>query len=387
MNTISALVDSAYATHKPTDPNGLISVAQPVFMGNERRYVLDVMESGWLSQGEYVRRFEEAIAKAAGTKHAVAVTSGTAALHLALLALGIGPGDEVIVPDLTFVATANAVRYVGATPVLADVDARTGCIDADRYPGGCSSTAIPVHLFGHPAPTIGAGHVTTIEDAAEALGAELYGRKVGSIGTLACFSFYANKVITTGEGGAVTTDDDRLAERLRFLRGQAHAPSVGGHYWHTEVGYNYRMTDLQAAVGLGQIERLDEHLGARKQVSEWYREELGDWKHGRLLAQGGPHITHAHWMVAVVLEAHMNDGLRLSRQYVMDRMAESNIETRPFFVPLHDLPPYKQTGAFPAATHLGYNGIMLPTHAALTRMQVQKVCQRLRSAVLHAGVV
>lgn len=399
MNTISALMDSAFHVAKP-DPFGLINVARPVFMGNERRYVLDVMESGWLSQGEYVLRFEAEIAKAAGTRHAIAVTSGTAALHLALLALGIKRGEGVIVPDLTFVATANAASYVGATPILTDVEAKNGCMSyITAQQDTVAAAAIFVHLFGYPTEPIfqrnlreffardNTPPIPIIEDAAEALGGELRGKKVGSIGKLACFSFYANKTICCGEGGAITTDDDALAERLRFLRGQAHAPDVGGHYWHTEVGYNYRMTDLQAAVGLGQIERLDEHLGARQRVSEWYQEELGDWKHGRLLAQSGPHIKHAHWMVAVVLEARGHDNVPLARQHVMREMEAANIETRPVFTPLHQLPMYKQPGPFPVATKLGTDGIVLPTHAALTREQVHRVCRTLRGAVLSAGVV
>ncbi|HHY55465.1 MAG TPA: DegT/DnrJ/EryC1/StrS family aminotransferase, partial [Chloroflexi bacterium] len=271
-------------TQESARPPDFIPVYTPLLNGREEKYLLDAVRSGWISSlGAYVTRFEEAFARFCGVRHAISVSNGTVAIHLALHALGIGPGDEVIVPSLTFVATANAVHYTGATPVFADVDPVTWCLDpADvrRRLTSRTRAVIPVHLYGHPAPmpdlqALAAEHdLLVIEDAAEAHGAAIVGRRVGGWGRIGAFSFYANKIITTGEGGMLTTDDDALAARCRMLRDHAMPPQR--RYWHDEVGFNYRMTNLQAAVGVAQMERIDSFIRRKREIAARYREELAD---------------------------------------------------------------------------------------------------------------
>ncbi|MGA7813226.1 DegT/DnrJ/EryC1/StrS family aminotransferase, partial [Caballeronia sp.] len=255
-----------------------ISVAQPVLNGNERKYVLDCLDTNWISSvGKYIGAFEEAFSKFCGVEHAIATNNGTTALHLALVALDLQAGDEVIIPTVTYIATANAVRYCGATPVLVDVHAETMNIDPadiERKITSKTKGIIPVHLYGHPAEmeTINAiarrHKLWVVEDAAEAHGAEVNGRKVGSMGTCATFSFFGNKIVTTGEGGMVTTNDATLAAKLRLFRGQGM--DLARRYWFPVIGYNYRMTNIQAAIGLAQMETIDKSLSDRARLAEWY---------------------------------------------------------------------------------------------------------------------
>src|SRR6266496_1099800 len=258
-----------------------VPVAEPDIGERELAYVTDAVRSGWISSsGVYVDRFESSFAALCGVRHAVAVANGTVALHLALRAAGIGAGDEVIVPSLTFAATAAAVVHAGAAPVFVESTAHYWCMDpvaVEAALGPRTRAIIPVHLYGHPADMDAlheiarSRHLVVIEDAAEAHGARCRGRVVGSIGDLGCFSFYGNKIMTTGEGGMVTTNDSALATHMRFLKNHAMEPQR--RYWHSEVGFNYRMTNLQAAVGCAQVERFQELQRARAQVLGWYRDE------------------------------------------------------------------------------------------------------------------
>ena len=253
----------------------LIPVAAPVFAGREREYVADCMESGWISSaGKYVELFEAEFAKFCGVRHAVSCCNGTAALHLALAALGVGPGDEVIVPTLTFVATANAVTYCGARPVFADSEAETWNLDPAHVASKITPRTkgiVAVHLYGNPAEmdalrALAHRHgLFLLEDAAEAHGALYRDAHAGSLGDIAAFSFYGNKIIATGEGGMVTTDDDALAARVRLLRGQGM--DAERRYWFPVVGYNYRMMNLPAAIGLAQLERAEWHTGRRREIA------------------------------------------------------------------------------------------------------------------------
>ena len=246
--------------------NPRIAVAAPTLNGNEKRYVLECLETTWISSiGRFITEFERGFARFCGVEHAIAVSNGTNALHLALVALGVTSGDEVIVPSLTYVATANAVTYCGAKPVLVDCDPRTLNIDPAAIAGKITAHTkgiIPVHLYGHPAdmdPIISVARehgLFVLEDAAEAHGAEYKGRRVGGLGNCAAFSFFGNKIMTTGEGGMVTTNDSALAAKLRLYRGQGLDP--GRRYWHPVIGYNYRMTNIAAALGLAQLEQVDE---------------------------------------------------------------------------------------------------------------------------------
>src|ERR1700735_4308043 len=270
--------------------DSFIPISKPFIGAREKELVLAALDSGWVSSiGKYIDDFEAGFARYCGTEYALAVSNGTTGLHLALATLGLGPGDEVIIPDLTFVATANAVAYTGATPILADIDADTLCMDPASVKSLISARTraiIPVHLYGHPADMdalmeIGDAHaVAIIEDAAEAHGAEYKGRRVGGLGKCGVFSFYGNKIITTGEGGMLTTNDRDFYQQARRLRD--HAMSPQRRYFHEETGFNYRITNLQAALGVAQLERIDEFLGRRAEIMNWYEQEIATTDRVRL---------------------------------------------------------------------------------------------------------
>jgi perosamine synthetase len=350
----------------------VIHLAEPVFYGNEEAYVRDALQHRQLSAGAYVARFETAFAALAGCTFGIATSSGTTALHLMLVALGLGPGDEVILPDLTFVATANAVTYTGATPVLADVLPDTWCIDpwdVERRISARTRAVLAVHLYGQPADmtalrALCAGYeLPLLEDAAEAPGAYWAGRPVGCLGELAAFSFYGNKIITTGEGGMVTTNDAELAARLRLFRGQGQEPER--RYWHPVIGYNYRMTELQGALGLAQTEDFAAHLQARRRVAEMYRTFAP-----QLRWQGeAQYAEPAYWLNVALFE---------ERAVVADALGVAGIETRPVFYPLHHLPPYADLApahAYPVAREVSERGLCLPSHAQLAASDVGRICE------------
>jgi perosamine synthetase len=358
----------------------MIHAASPDLSGNEKTYVADCLDSTWISSaGKYIEEFEQRFAELCGAKHAVATNNGTTALHLALAALGIGPGDEVIVPVLTYIASANAVRYCGAEPVFVDVDDSMNLdpalLEAAITPR--TRAIMPVDLYGNPAdlPAITAiarAHgLLVIQDSAEAHGAEVDGRRVGSLADATSFSFFGNKIVTTGEGGAVTTDDADLAARLRLLRGQGMDPER--RYWFPEVGFNYRMTNVAAAIGVAQLERFDDMLNARDVLSEMYDGALNDVS-GVTLPEQRPGTRRVNWMYTVTL-----NGLTVEqRDEVIRGMADDGIETRPVFHPLHHLPPYRQEdGRYPVAERLGATGISLPTHLGVTTSDVKMVTARL----------
>lgn len=362
-----------------------ISLAQPNLTGNERKYVLDCLDTSWISSiGKYIAAFEERFADYCGVRHAIATNNGTTALHLAMVGLGLEPGDEVLVPTLTYIATANAVRYCGATPVLVDVCPATLNIDPallEQRITPKTRGVIPVHLYGHPAEmdliteTISSHGLWSVEDAAEAHGAEVRGRKVGSIGTCSTFSFFGNKIITTGEGGMVTTNDDELAQRLRLLRGQGMDPER--RYWFPIVGYNYRMTNIQAAIGLAQMETLDVALEFRTQLAKWYDEALAPLADQICTLTEQPWAKRVVWMYNVFLKT----GGHTERDQVMARLDEMGIETRPLFYPMHVLPPYLEQTEYPVADSWSSRGITLPTHQGLTRDDVQRIADSLESVL------
>jgi perosamine synthetase len=364
-----------------------LAVSAPMFVGNERAYVLDCIDSSWISSsGKYIDRFEAAFADFCGVRHAVSCSNGTTALHLALLALELEPGDDVIVPTLTFVASANAVRYCGAEPVFVDCDPETWTMDPvaiESRIGPRTKGIIAVHLLGHPVDmnavqAIADRHgLWVLEDAAQSHGAECRGRRTGSLSRLATFSFFGNKIISTGEGGMITTDDAALAARMRLLK--SHGMDPTRRYWHPVIGYNYRMTNVAAAIGLGQLETIDWHLERRREVAAWYRECLNGapgihWQVERDWAR------HAWWMFTVVLD----DELGVFRDEVMTTLAADGIETRPVVYPMHQLPPYRETArgqSFPVADRIARGGINLPTWARLTRSDVERVSDSLRTAL------
>jgi perosamine synthetase len=366
-----------------------ISVGRPTLVGNERRYLLDCLETNTLSSaGRYVGAFEDAFARFCGVRHAVAVSNGTAALHLALAALGVSRGDEVIVPTVTYVATANAVRYCGATPVLVDVEPRFLTIDPRRARQritGRTKGIIPVHLYGQPAAMDAINHIAAdhglfvLEDAAEAHGAEVHGVRAGALGTCAAFSFFANKIVTTGEGGMVTTDDDELAEVLRSLRGQGMDPTR--RYWFPVVGFNYRMTNLQAAIGLAQMERVGDALRARARLASWYDEALAPLDDVLIRPRTSPAVRSVCWMYTVWLR----DGDANERDAVIGLLEAEGIETRPVFHPLHTLPPHRDRRRFPVADLWAPRGLSLPTHEGVTRADVRRIATALSDALSVSG--
>ncbi|MGD2110665.1 MAG: DegT/DnrJ/EryC1/StrS family aminotransferase [Phycisphaerae bacterium] len=367
-----------------------IAVSEPDLTGRERQYLFDAFDSSWVSsKGPFVADFENRFAEFTETAHAVSCTNGTAALHLALLALGVGPGDEVIVPDLTYVSSANAVRYVGARPVFADSDQNTWNIDPPstrRMLTDRTKAVIAVHLLGVPADLNALRQIADeqrcflIEDAAETPGARWAGHPVGSVGDVSTFSFYGNKMITTGEGGMVCTNDDHLADRLRKLRGQAADPAR--HYWFDEIGYNYRMTNLACAIGLAQLERFHEIAAARARVKSWYDDAFRDSTPLASLQHCPDEADPAWWIVGAVLD----DAAPVTRDVLRTHMQQMGIETRPFFPALSSLPIYddcRTDDGCPVARRLGACGIMLPTHTNLTRDDVDRVANAMLSAIQH----
>ncbi|MBU4224664.1 MAG: DegT/DnrJ/EryC1/StrS family aminotransferase [Chloroflexi bacterium] len=362
--------------------NRFIPISEPLLSGNELAYVNDCVRSGWVSSlGKYIPEFEQGFADFCGVRHGIAVSNGTAALHLALVALGIGPGDEVIIPTLTFIATANAVRYIGATPVFADSEAETWNLDPQdvaRRITPHTRAIIPVHVYGHPAnmaPILDLAkqhNLHVIEDAAEAHGARYQGKRVGSLGEINAFSFYGNKIITTGEGGLLTTDEDALAEKVRFLRDHAMSPEK--RYWHTEVGFNYRMTNLQAALGVAQMERIEEFIARKRWIAESYNQGLREVAAIRLPPEA-PWATSVYWMYSILL----NKDFPLSRDEVMARLRQQNIDSRPFFYPIHVQPPYQADISLPVAEDLSRRGINLPSAVTLSEENIQRIVQAIRN--------
>ena len=364
----------------------LIRVSAPSLDGNEMRYVEEAVRSGWISSGgPFVGAFEKRFAELTQCAHAIACSSGTTALHLSLAALGIGPGDEVIVPTFTMIATPNAVAYTGATPVFVDADPLTWNID----PAGVAAAVtvrtraiVVVHTYGAPADMdalraiADARGLALVEDAAEAHGAAYRGRAVGSLGDVAAFSFYANKIVTTGEGGMVTTNDERFARVARRLRD--HAFSEDRHFWHRYRGFNYRMTNLQAAVGVAQLERYAKLIGARRILAARYTAGLHDLA-GLSFPTESRDTTHAFWMYTLVV----GDAFGMSRDSLRAHLAAAGIETRTFFIPGHMQPIYRdgeRGRRYPVSESLCVRGLYLPTAPGLTDAQIARVIAAVRSA-------
>lgn len=366
-----------------------IPVAAPVLCGREKEYVAECLDEGWISStGKFVARFEKEFAAFCGVKQAVSCCNGTVAIHLALLAAGVKPGDEVIVPTLTFVATANAVLYCGARPVLVDCDPVTWNATPDAIEAAITPktrAVVAVHLYGLPCDMAGIASVCSrhglmlVEDAAESFGGQQSGRMTGSLGDIGTFSFYGNKTISTGEGGMVTTSDSDLAAYIRQLRGQGMDPAR--RYWFPMLGYNYRMTNVAAAIGTAQLEMAEWHLSRRREVVGWYNSRL-DRVPGLLRQHEAPPYRHGHWIHTVILDP----ALHAPRELVMSRLAADGIETRPVFVPMHELPhlaAYGGASKFPTADRLSAHGFNLPTWGGLDEADVDHICDKLKAALLR----
>lgn len=351
-----------------------IPVYQPILRGNEKKYVNECLESSWISsKGSFVRRFEEAFAAYTGAPHAVSVCNGTAALHLALIALGIGVGDEVVVPTLTYVASANAISYTGAIPVFVDSLPDTWQMDPREVAKKITSRTkaiMAVHLYGHPCDLDSllslcqAHRLFLIEDCAEAFGTFYKGRHVGTFGEVGAFSFFGNKTITTGEGGMVICRKGEVHQQLVLYKGQG--VNSAHPYWHEVVGYNYRMTNICAAIGYAQLEQAEWILKQKKFIALEYEKALKNLPIQCHKPIGD--VVHSHWMCSILVNnLQLRDALR-------DYLAEAGVETRPFFYPLHCLPIYKQMERYPVAEVLSERGINLPSYPALSLRELQEIC-------------
>ncbi len=360
-----------------------LPITEPSLGGNEMKYVSDCISSVWISsQGGYIGRFEEATCTFLGGGTALCTSSGTASLQLALAALKVGPGDEVVVPNITFGATANAVIHAGATPIFVDIASDTWTMDPAAFAAAVTSrtrAVIPVHLYGHPCDmdpimeTARENGIFVIEDCAESLGAEYKGRKAGLIGDVGCFSFFANKVITTGEGGMVVTRNPDLHARMELLRD--HGMSKERRYWHLEPGYNFRMTNLQAAIGLAQIERIEDFLDARSRIVARYHQRLGAYD-GIHTPPEAPWAYNIHWLYSIQVEAAV---CGFERDTLAEKLKEEGIDTRPVFPPLHIQPAFGGggPGLFPESERFAAAGLSLPTSNSMTVDDAERVCDAL----------
>lgn len=357
----------------------MIPVYRPYLRGNLSAYVNECIESGWISsRGEFIARFEEAFARFVGADEATSVSNGTVALHLALEALGIGPGDEVIVPTFTYIASVNTILQTGAKPVYADSLAETLQVDPRSVRAAITSrtkAVMVVHLYGHPCDmdaisAICRDHsLLLVEDCAEGFGSFWKGRHVGTFGEVATFSFFGNKTITTGEGGMVLARDSAVMSRCRHLKSQG--VSLTREYWHDALAYNYRMTNIQAAIGLAQIELAAEIIEKKRALAEAYRRGMA----GLPLRLHDPvgDVIHSYWMCSVIMEfPEDRDGLRSA-------LKAAGIETRPFFPPAHLMPHCAAEGNFPVAEKLSSSGINLPSFPDMSHAQVSHVCAAVRA--------
>ena len=353
-------------------------VYQPSLIGNEKKYVNECLDSTWISsKGKFVNEFESAFSKYIGTNHATAVCNGTVALHLAMEALGLGEGDEVIVPTLTYIASVNTIKYTGATPIFVDSLEDTWQMDPKDVLSKITPSTkaiICVHLYGHPCNMESLVKIAKenslflIEDCAEAIGSEYEGKHVGTFGDVSTFSFYGNKTITTGEGGMVVTNDDILHDRLVHLKGQGLA--MYREYWHDVIGYNYRMTNICAAIGLAQLERIDDILAKKKQIAKWYKEGLKNT--GFDLHIESHNVNHSYWMCTVLTPDEID------RDALKAHLINNGIETRPMFYPIHTMPIYsKGYERHPIAEKLGSRGINLPSYPGLNEKDIQIIVNAL----------
>lgn len=365
-----------------------IPVNEPVVGEAERRHVLDCLESGWISsEGPMVGRFEEAFAAAVGRRHAVAVSSGTGALDVAVRALGLGPGDEVVLPTLSIISCPQSVVRAGATPVLVDVDPASWNADVAAIEARLTDrtrAVMAVHTYGLPVDMIALEDLArrrgllVLEDAAEAIGLTLHGRPCGSFGDLSIVSFYPNKHVTTGEGGMCLTDDDALAARCRSLRNLCFQP--GRRFVHEELGFNYRMTSLQAALGLGQLERLEASVARKRAIGGRYRERLASTPGLQLPLARVDGAENVYWVFGLVL----GDEVDLDADELRRRLGERRIGSRPFFWPIHEQPVFRRMGLFegegyPVAERLARRGLYLPGGLALTDEAIDRVASEVES--------
>lgn len=358
----------------------MIPVYKPKISANAKKYVNECIDSTWISsKGRFVSLFEQGFKDYLGVAAATSVSNGTVALHIALLALGIGEGDEVIVPTLTYVASVNAVRYVGAKPIFVDSDKESWNIDVQKVESlitNKTKAVMAVHLYGNPCEMHKLSQlckkhgISLIEDAAEALGSMYAGQHMGLVGDIATFSFFGNKTLTTGEGGMIVSNHVALIEKAAHLKNQG--VSMSREYWHDVVGYNYRMTNICAAIGCAQLEELDFILDKKKSIAGWYQAQLQDLP--VTFQSVDEEASHSYWMVAVLFKTSEE------RDFVRHFLSSKQIETRPVFYPAHRLPMYYEEKAFSVADDLSGRGINLPSYPTLTKQDVVMICKQIKAA-------
>lgn len=363
-----------------------IPVNEPAISKNALKYVTDCIKTGWVSSsGKYIKDFEEKFAKFLGVKHAITTTNGTTALHLALLVLGIKKGDEVILPSHTMMSSAAAIVYTGATPVLVDVERDSWNMDVSQIEKKINKRTkaiMPVHIYGHSVDMdqitalAKKYHLYIVEDAAESTGAEYKGKLTGTLSDIGCFSFYANKIITTGEGGMIVTNNDKFADHARLLKDMAHSPQK--RFLHKEIGFNFRMTNLQAALGVAQLEEVKKYIQKKRWMAALYNEKLSKIK-GLTLPIEHNWAKNVYWMYGILVE---ND-FGISRDEFMQKLSEKGIDTRTFFIPMHKQPALRELGLFkgekyPVSDEIGRRGLYLPSGLALTEKQIRIVCKTIK---------
>jgi perosamine synthetase len=366
-----------------------IPVNEPLLGERELELVSEALRSGWISgAGPYIDAFEAGWAAYCGRAHGIAVANGTVALHLALALLDLQPGDEVIMPTFTIISCAMPVVLAGARPVLVDSDPATWTMDVDQVAARITPRTraiLPVHIYGHPVDMdplleLAERHgLAIIEDAAEAHGAEYRGRRCGSFGLVSCFSFYANKLLTTGEGGMLLVDDASLAARARRLRNLAFEP--GRRFLHHELGFNFRLTNLQAALGLAQLERMDAIVARKRAIGRAYTERLADVAGITLQVQQAWAMS-VYWMYGLVLD----EATGLDAVAFAERLAGHGVETRPFFLGMHEQPVLRERSLFagesyPVAERIARQGLYLPSGLALRDEEIERVCQAVREVL------
>lgn len=363
-----------------------IPIYEPSLTGNEKKYVNDCLDSTWISsKGKYLALFENGFKEYLDIKYATTVANGTVAIHLALVALGVGPGDEVIVPTLTYIASVNAIQYTGATPIFVDSLDGTWQMspeDVKKKITPNTKAIMAVHLYGHACDMDALqkickqNDIFLIEDCAEAIGTTFNGKKVGTFGDISAFSFFGNKTITTGEGGMVVTNDETLFDRAVHFKGQGLAQHR--QYWHDVVGYNYRMTNICAAIGLAQLEQIDYFISRKRQIAEIYKNQF---KNTNIeFHHESENVFHTYWMCSILTpKASQRDRLR-------EFLELNGIETRPLFYPVHTMPMYSaKFQKHPIAENLGWRGINLPSYPGLSDEDVLHICNLVKDFFTKDG--
>ncbi|WP_333859909.1 LegC family aminotransferase [Clostridium sp.] len=359
----------------------MIPLCVPEIKGNEWKYIKECLDTNWVSSaGAFVDKFESEFVKYMNVKKAVVTMNGTSALELALRTLNIGKGDEVIVSSMTFISPVNTIRYVGAEPVFVDICSDTWVMDADKVEEMITPKTraiMPVHIYGHPVDMdkimgIASKHnLYVIEDATESLGAKYKGKNVGSIGHIACFSFNGNKLITTGAGGILATNDKKIGDRAKYLSTQTKTVLDNGGFYHEEIGYNFRMPNLLAAMGCAQLENIEEYISLKRKHALLYNKFLGDIE-GITLPVEREGVKNIYWLYSVIIEKDYP----ISRDKLILKLKENSIQSRPFFMPVHDMPPYKKcrTGDMSVTNDIIKKGINLPSSVGLSEDEIKYIC-------------